>query len=81
MESTTATADGGLVERLRAARLPAPASRKSIREEAGATLRDIADELAVSPVTVLRWEQGKSEPRLEHAIRYRRLLDELREIA
>lgn len=48
---------------------------------AGATLRDVGEELGVSAMTVMRWEQGKSVPRLEHAIAYRELLDQLREVA
>jgi transcriptional regulator with XRE-family HTH domain len=56
-------------------------ARRSIRKAARASLRDVADELGVSPMTVLRWEQGKSEPRTRHAIAYRELLDQLRELA
>jgi predicted transcriptional regulator len=81
MRSASAVADGGtLAERLAASRLPTPAVRRSIRTAAGASLRDIASELGVTPMTVARWETG-SEPRLSHAIAYRRLLDQLREIA
>jgi DNA-binding XRE family transcriptional regulator len=36
-------------------------------------------ELGVTSMTILRWESGKAEPRLENAIAYRRLLDQLRE--
>lgn len=35
--------------------------------------------LKVSPMTVLRWEHGTTEPRLENAIAYRQLLDALHE--
>lgn len=71
------TARPPLVERVRASRLPPPAERSRIRRTARATLRDIATELAVSPATVWRWEQGVAEPRLDHAIAYRQLLDQI----
>lgn len=81
MTSTTAAVDGGLPERVRMAKLPPPTMRRAVRLRARASLRDVASELAVSPMTVLRWEQGLSEPRLAHAIAYRRLLDALSEAA
>lgn len=68
-----------LPDRVRAAQLPPAEVRRGIRCTAKATLRDFAEELGVSPMTVLRWEQGKVEPRMEHAIAYRRLLDQVRE--
>jgi transcriptional regulator with XRE-family HTH domain len=67
-------------ERVAAARLPAGPIRRSIRLAARVTLREMADELGVTPMTVLRWEQGV-EPHRERAIRYREVLDQLREIA
>jgi transcriptional regulator with XRE-family HTH domain len=67
----------GLVEQLAAAQLPPPGMRKSIRETAGASLRDIGSELGVTPMTVLRWERGEAEPRRDRAIAYRALLDAL----
>jgi DNA-binding transcriptional regulator YiaG len=70
------TARSNLAERVRASRLPAPADRARIRRTARATLRDFAAELDVSAATVWRWEQG-AEPRLDHAIAYRGLLDEI----
>jgi DNA-binding XRE family transcriptional regulator len=80
MRSTTAAVDDDLVARVRAGQLPSPSMRRSIRHAARASLRDFADEIGVSPMTVLRWEQGKSEPRLKHAILYRQLLDDLRAV-
>jgi DNA-binding transcriptional regulator YiaG len=62
------------------ANLPLLRFRRRIRTAARASLRDVARELGVTPMTVARWETG-SEPRLSHAIAYRRLLDQLREIA
>ncbi len=65
------------MERVRQSRLPPPLTRRRIRLRARATLRDLARELHVSPMTVLRWEQGTSEPRLDQAVRYRQLLEAL----
>lgn len=49
-----------LLARLRAQReLPRAAERKKIREGAGASLRDVAKALGVSPAAVHRWEGGK----------------------
>jgi DNA-binding XRE family transcriptional regulator len=81
MRSTSAVMDGCLAERLAAGRLPLSATRRTIRIDSGATLRDVATELHVSPMTVLRWEQGKTEPRLDHAIAYRALLDQLLQVS
>lgn len=68
-----------LISRVRASQLPTPAVRRTIRRRAGAPLREMGKALGVSPMTVLRWEQGATEPRLENAIAYRRLLDALQE--
>ncbi len=77
MASSSAPLDPGLVERVRQSRLPPPLVRRRIRLAARATLRHLATELRVSPMTVLRWEQGASEPRLDQAVRYRQLLEAL----
>lgn len=69
-----------LLTRLRAKRaLPPAADRRRIREEAGASLREIARELGTSPTSVIRWERGAS-PRT-HTAAYARLLDELQRVA
>lgn len=65
--------------RVRASRLPPPSVRQRIRRESRIPLREMAVHLAVTPMTVLRWERGEAKPRLGHAIAYRRLLDELEE--
>jgi transcriptional regulator with XRE-family HTH domain len=70
-----------LIERVRATRLPAPPRRRAIRLAVGATLKEVAAELGVSQLTVSQWERGKCEPRPEHAIPYRRLLEVLAELA
>lgn len=67
----------GLVESIQAAQLPTPVKRRAIRQTAGASLADVARELDVTPMTVLRWERGEAVPRRPRAIAYRRLLDEL----
>ena len=73
-----------LAEQVRAAMLPSPARRRTIRKLAGVTLTEIAQEVerltgepAVSAVSVLRWERGDSEPRRDRAIAYKQLLDDL----
>ncbi|MBT2676788.1 helix-turn-helix transcriptional regulator [Streptomyces sp. ISL-14] len=81
MEAYAAAATYELPGLVRAAQLPPPSERASIRQTSGASLRDFADELGVSPMTVLRWEQGKSKPRMRRAIAYRRLLDAIKEAA
>jgi len=70
-----------LVGQLREARLPSPATRRRIREEAGVTLREAAAVLGVHPVTVLRWEHGRVPPRRENATAYKRLLRTLEKVA
>ncbi|WP_431900220.1 helix-turn-helix domain-containing protein [Nonomuraea sp. bgisy101] len=81
LQATAVTPDRPLADRVRAAQLPSPQVRRRIRRDSRATLRDFADELGVSAMTVLRWEQGKAEPRMDHAIAYRQLLDQMREAA
>jgi DNA-binding XRE family transcriptional regulator len=69
----------GLAARVKRAKLPPPSVREQIRIEAGLSLRALADELDVDPMSVHRWEKGFVRPRLEHAIAYRRLLEALQE--
>lgn len=79
--TVTAETSMPLIDRLRAARLPNPEERRRIRDEAGASLVEVGDELRVSALTVSRWERGLVEPSRDHAIAYRRLLEQLRELA
>jgi DNA-binding XRE family transcriptional regulator len=51
--------------------------RQRIRRESRVPLRDMGAHLGVTPMTILRWERGEAEPRIDHAIAYRQLLDEL----
>ena len=71
-----------LLDKIRAEQaLPPARVRRSIREAAGASQRNVAAELGVSPMTISRWEDGSRTPRGEHAERYGRLLTQLRELA
>lgn len=70
-----------LIERIRATQLPDPPRRRAIRLAVGGTLREVARDLGVSQLTVSQWERGRSEPRPDHAIRYRELLEKLEAVA
>lgn len=74
------TESSELLERLRARRtLPPAATRRQIRVDAGASLRDVAREIGVSATSVIRWERGSSPG--THTAAYARLLDEFRRMA
>ena len=60
-----------------AARLPAPTTRRFLREITGLSLRDVGDLLGVCPTSVLRWERALVQPRSHNAQRYASLLDRL----
>jgi DNA-binding XRE family transcriptional regulator len=64
---------------VRAGQLPSPAERQEIRTKARVSLHRLGQAIGVSAVTVMRWERGDAEPTLEHAVAYRRLLDQLRQ--
>lgn len=69
-----------LLERLRAKRtLPPAYERRQLRERAGASLRDVANELGVSATAVIRWERGASPRR--HSTAYAGLLEEFKRLA
>lgn len=69
-----------LAKHVRAARrLPPPAIARAIRDEAGVSQQQCADELGVNRVTIARWELGERTPRGELRLAYIGLLDELRE--
>ncbi|GAC1569985.1 MAG: hypothetical protein NVS3B18_01680 [Candidatus Dormibacteria bacterium] len=70
-------ASSELIARVRGSQLPAPSQRKRIRDAAGVTLREMAQELGVTPMTVFRWERGSSKPIMSNALAYRKLLDAL----
>lgn len=70
-----------LTERLEQARavrrLPPPAARRQIREQAGLSQEDIARALGVTREAVVYWELGRRTPRPATAVRYLKLLDRL----
>ena len=68
-------------ELARRAELPAPAERRRIREAAGVSQQQVADELGVSATALSYWERGTWTPTLENAVAYRRILDELAAVA
>jgi len=70
-----------LAELLRAGQLPPVAERRRIRRESGATLRLMGAEIGVSMTAVHHWENGVDNPSPENAAKYRRLLDQLAEVA
>lgn len=79
--STSAPLDPAteIVATVKAAQLPGPGARRRIRVAAGLTFRQMAQALEVDAMTVWRWENGKTKPKLADAARYRRLLDALEE--
>ena len=71
----------GVVEQVRIRRTaPPPALAKAIRQAAGLSQDALAKELGVSRITVLRWESGERKPRGAAAVRYARLLAELKAV-
>jgi len=81
MTQGTDAVDLALAELLRAGQLPPVAERRRIRIQSGASLRRMGEELGVSQTAVHHWENGVDNPSLENAVRYRRLLDQLAEVA
>jgi transcriptional regulator with XRE-family HTH domain len=66
-----------LLEVLRRRDLTRPPFAAAIRQAAGATQDDVAEELEVGRVTVARWEAGSRRPRGKLRDRYASLLEEL----
>jgi len=58
-------------------RLPSPAARRHLREQAGLSQHDIARELGVTREAVSLWEAGHHMPRPDTALAYLALLDRL----
>lgn len=67
-----------LIERARQNKLPSPADAQAIRQAAGVTQKQVAEELNVHRLTVQRWETGERSPRGDNKQRYARLLRELK---
>lgn len=42
--------------------MPPPEERQRLRQEAGLSIRALANALGVSPTTVARWESGDRDP-------------------
>ncbi len=61
--------------------LPDTVERRRLREGAGLSLGQIAWVLGVTRQAVARWEHGSATPRGDLAVRYRDLLERLREVA
>jgi DNA-binding transcriptional regulator YiaG len=59
--------------------LPAPASRRALREASGLSLREIAEACDVSAQAVCAWELGQRTPRGDNLELYVRALRVLRE--
>lgn len=60
-----------------ARRLAKSGGARAIREGAGLSLRDLANELGVYPATISRWERGERVPRGDVAERWARVLKRL----
>ena len=58
--------------------IPAPVTRRLLREQAGLTQHDIAAALGVTRAAVSRWELGERNPRGDALDAYIVLLDRLR---
>ena len=69
--------DAALAERRALRRLPPPRSRRLIRQRAGLRQIDLARELGVSRIAVLRWEAGDRRPKGATSDRYAAILDRL----
>ena len=54
---------------------------RELRLRNGLSLATVAREIGVHPTAVFRWEQGACLPRGPHALRYARLLDNLKRVA
>lgn len=61
-------------------RLAASGDARRIRVTAGVSMSEIAAACAVSPSTVLRWENGQRRPRGSAATRWLRILRALEEV-
>jgi DNA-binding XRE family transcriptional regulator len=66
-----------LADLVRMSRLPEPAERRRIRREARVPLRRMGAIIGVSGMTILQWERGDTEPRLDHAAAYGQLLRQI----
>jgi transcriptional regulator with XRE-family HTH domain len=72
-----------LPDKKRAAELPPPTRRREIRDGAGVSRQQVGEALGVSGAAVGWWENpnGFSPRNLDRRLAYRRLLDELEQLA
>ncbi|HYZ12234.1 MAG TPA: helix-turn-helix domain-containing protein [Actinomycetota bacterium] len=69
-----------LLELAKVRELAVSGEAKRLREKVGhLSLAEVADLCGVSPVSVWRWEQGEKRPHGTPAIRFLRLLEQLRD--
>ncbi|HEX3538858.1 MAG TPA: helix-turn-helix transcriptional regulator [Acidimicrobiales bacterium] len=69
-----------VVRMIEQSQLPPSSIRRNIRLAAHLSLREMANALGVSPMTLLRWESGDATPRRAAAVRYRTMLDSLAKV-
>jgi len=50
---------------------------RTLRNAAGLSLQELAEEIGVDPATLARWEVGKTKPRRAAALRWAVVLDHL----
>lgn len=68
-----------LAQRLEAAtKLPAPRTRRAIRNDAGISQQEIADEIGVHRMTIARWEAGTHQPRGDRLVQYFQIIEQMR---
>lgn len=79
----TTAPDMPLVRDLRSRQLPDRVRRRQIRLAVGASIRDVARACGVSHFAVYSWEKpdGSIEPKLDHRVTYRQVLDALEALA
>lgn len=68
------------VELARVRELVRSGEARELRIGNGLSLAEVAKDIGVHPSAVYHWEQGVSLPRGPHALRYARLLEELRKV-
>jgi DNA-binding XRE family transcriptional regulator len=73
--------DMSVVETAKARELFRSGQARKIRERAGISRSEIAEELGVDESTVWRWEGGHRQPSADVATRYARLLRSLDRVA
>jgi DNA-binding XRE family transcriptional regulator len=63
-----------ITEREPVARFPPARERRRLRELFGVTQEQLAENVGVSPRTMIRWEKGEGTPRGPKGIRYAEIL-------